>query len=284
MKKSILIFILLCIPVSVSANQLTLLENDEIVEQIQREYFEQTYIDPIFIDERKMTNFINKLNEKITKQPVDASFDKNGEIIEGKLGIKLNKDKMKKLLLHYFYEKGSATIEIPTINIYPRVSGELLAEINDEKIGHYTTYYNQNNKERSHNIFLSAVAINHHVIFPDETFSFNQVVGERTIDKGYQRAPVIVKGELSEDIGGGICQVSSTLFNAVNLRGIQMIERYSHSREVPYVPPGKDAAVSWWGPDFAFKNNYSHPILIKATAKNGVLEIIIYSAGDAYTK
>src|SRR5699024_8549970 len=103
-----------------------------------------------------------------------------------------------------------------------------------------------------------------------ETFSFNNVVGKRTKEKGYKKAPVIVKGELAEDIGGGICQVSSTLFNAVNLQGIEIVERYSHSREVPYVPPGKDATVSWWGPDFVFKNRYSHPVLIRAIVEKGI--------------
>src|SRR5699024_7644450 len=106
--------------------------------------------------------------------------------------------------------------------------------------GSYVTYFKETNKERSHNIRLSTEAINNHVVFPNDEFSFNEVVGERTKEKGYMKAPVIVKGELSEDIGGGICQVSSTLFNAVDLKGIQTVERYSHSRSVPYVPQGQD--------------------------------------------
>ncbi|MNG07089.1 VanW like protein [compost metagenome] len=92
------------------------------------------------------------------------------------------------------------------------------------------------------------------------------------------RAPVIVKGEVSEGIGGGICQISSTLFNAADRAGLQIVQRYSHSRNVPYVPPGRDATVSWYGPDFVFKNRYSQPILIRAFVYGGQVSISIFSS------
>src|SRR5699024_4552430 len=152
----------------------------------------------------------------VSKSPIDASFDENGAIVEEIPGIRLDREEFLTSFLKYFYGGKSTTIEIPKLIYYPRVSSELLAEISVNRIGHYTTYYDENNVERSHNILLSTLAINNHVIFPGEEFSFNQVVGERTKEKGYQKAPVIVKGELAEDIGGGICQVSSTLFNAVH--------------------------------------------------------------------
>lgn len=140
------------------------------------------------------------------------------------------------------------------------------------------TYFNSSNKSRSHNISLSAKAIDNHVVFPNETFSFNQVVGMRTRNKGYKSAPIIVKGELSEGVGGGICQVSSTLFNAVDRAGLQIVQRYSHTRSVPYVPPGRDATVSWGGPDFRFQNQYNQPILIRAKRYGGSMIITLYSS------
>jgi vancomycin resistance protein YoaR len=91
-------------------------------------------------------------------------------------------------------------------------------------------------------------------------------------------ARVIVKGEFSEGIGGGICQVSSTLFNAIDNAGLQTIQRYSHTRSVPYVPSGRDATVSWYGPDFSFKNKYNQPILIRATIQGGMVSIMVYSS------
>src|SRR5699024_7653685 len=146
---------------------------------------------------------------------------------------------------HFFqaYHRGtSAVLPLPKKTIYPRVDGELLSTM-QEKQHEYTTYYKKSNKERSRNIKLAAEAIDSHVIFPGESFSFNQVVGKRTEEKGYMRAPVIVEGESTEDIGGVICQVSSTLYNAVDIQDVTIIERYSHSRPVPYVPPGRDASV-----------------------------------------
>ena len=131
---------------------------------------------------------------------------------------------------------------------------------------------------------LAVKAIDNVVVFPGESFSFNKVVGKRTASKGYMRAPVIVKGELAEDIGGGICQVSSTLFNAVDHTGVQIVERFSHSRKVPYVPPGRDATVSWYGPDFVFKNNLNQPILIKAKISNGNVLVRIYSSESVMSK
>ena len=164
------------------------------------------------------------------------------------------------------------------LTIYPKVDSELLADIRVKKIGQYVTYFNTHNLNRSHNLSLAVKAINNHVVFPGEIFSFNQIVGMRTSDKGYMRAPVIVRGELSEGIGGGICQVSSTLYNAIDRVGMQIVERYSYSRSVPYIPPGRDATVSWYGPDFRFKNTYNQPILIRANTKEGRLIIKIYSS------
>ncbi|WP_235715677.1 VanW family protein [Alkalihalobacillus hemicellulosilyticus] len=122
--------------------------------------------------------------------------------------------------------------------------------------------------------------MNNYVVFPGETFSFNHVVGKRTIERGYLPAPIIIRGELSEGVGGGICQVSSTLYNAVDYAHMKIIERYSHSKRVPYVPPGRDATVSWYGPDFTFQNNYNQPILIRSFIYGGQLTISLFSSDD----
>ncbi|GEN30606.1 vancomycin resistance protein YoaR [Cerasibacillus quisquiliarum] len=233
-----------------------------------------------FIDMALLKQVISRVQEQVTKEAKNAYFNENNIIMPGTNGQTLDIDRFISTFKKHFYSKEEAQINIPMKTVFPRVDEELLAEISEKELTSYVTYYDVGHKERTHNIELATNAINNYVLFPDEEFSFNEIVGERTKERGYKKAPVIVKGELSEGIGGGICQVSSTLFNAVNLKGIEIIERYSHSREVPYVPPGQDAMVSWWGPDFVFKNKYRHPILIRAQATNGKLRIQIYSTSS----
>jgi len=135
-------------------------------------------------------------------------------------------------------------------------------------IGEYSTIYKgtadklENN--RQHNLELAASIINSKVIQPGEEFSFNNAVGMRTIEGGFKVAPVIVRGEYTSGIGGGICQVATTLFNAAELAGLKITERHKHSILADYVPRGKCATVSWGTRDFRFINSTKHPIVIRA--------------------
>ncbi|MGM8364322.1 VanW family protein [Virgibacillus sp. W0181] len=267
-------------PLSVSET-LTVKDNGEPVEVLEREDYAMPLQEGIFINDSKLNVLMEKIDQATYKKPVNATISENNNIIEEKAGSRLDKKAFSRIMYHFYYTGAPSHVDIPKKTVYPRIDSELLSEIHDKKIGEYETHFKESNRERSHNIDLSAKAINNHVVFPGEKFSFNKIVGKRTEEKGYKKAPVIVEGELAEDIGGGICQVSSTLFNAVNLDGIEIVERYSHSRSVPYVPPGKDATVSWWGPDFVFQNKYDHAVLIRAHAKNGKMKIRIYSSASA---
>ncbi len=261
-----------------ASTPLTITNDQKPVGELLRSDFSLTYVDRLFVNDQKLELEMDVLGEKIYKKPVNAKLDDDGNIVKEKPGTRLDRIKFRQLFQDYFYGGSREEISLPRQKVYPRVDSELLAEIREKEIGSYITYFKENNKERSHNIVLAAEAINNNVVFPGERFSFNNIVGKRTKERGYKRAPVIVKGELAEDIGGGICQVSSTLYNAVELKGVQIIERYSHSRSVPYVPPGRDATVSWYGPDFVFKNNYRQPILIRASADEGKMIIRILSS------
>ncbi|GAA0420223.1 MULTISPECIES: VanW family protein [Virgibacillus] len=248
------------------------------LEKVEVDQYALNQIDPLFIDENKLHQLVDDLKKKIYKAPKNATIAKSGNIILEKPGITIDEDQFYIQFKKTFYDDKADGFHIPVEKVYPRVDKALLENIRTKELGNYVTFYKKGNEERSHNIALAAEAIDNHVVFPGEMFSFNKVVGERTKSRGYKRAPVIVKGELSEDIGGGICQVSSTLFNAVDLKGIQIVERYAHSRSVPYVPPGRDATVSWWGPDFSFKNMYNEPVLIRAHASNGKMLVRITSS------
>lgn len=229
-------------------------------------------------DTEKLKKLMDEIDQRVTKIPKDAMIDMNGNIIPGQVGHSLDRKAFMEKFFSYYYNNRLSELEIPLLSIYPRIDSELLGTIRSQKIGEYVTYFNANNRERNNNIHLAAKAINNYVLFPDEKFSFNKVVGERTVGKGYMPATVIVRGKFSEGFGGGICQVSSTLFNAVDNAGMKVVKRYSHSIEVSYVPPKRDATVSWNGPDFIFKNEYNQPVLILAKTLENKLTIELYSS------
>lgn len=153
-----------------------------------------------------------------------------------------------------------------------------LTEDEEKKINHvlakYTTeFYPDPN--RSRNIELAAQAISGHVVRPGESFSFNQTTGERTHEKGYVDAPVFVDGKLVPDAGGGVCQVSTTLFNAVLLSGLKVTNRANHFGPVNYAPLGRDATVSYGSIDFSFTNNLKNPVYIFTVYEAGRISVYI---------
>lgn len=230
------------------------------------------------IDTEKFNTLMDQIDQQLIINPKNAIIDINGNIIPEQVGYRLDRKVFTEKILSAYFDNNSTELEVPLQAIYPGIDSELLGNIRAEKIGEYITFFNSHNKERNNNILLAAKAIDNYVLFPGEMFSFNKVVGERTAGKGYMPATVIVKGEFSEDFGGGICQVSSTLFNAVDNAGLNVVKRYSHSREVSYVPPKRDATVSWNGPDLIFKNEYNQPILILAKTLENKIKIELYSS------
>lgn len=252
----------------------------EPVAEVHRTDFSISWFGYPILNDTMLETLNNQLARQVTKQPVNAGLDDYGRIIPEEVGYSLNQRKFKEQFTNSFFDTNSSKILVPTLPVHPKVDSEIIANIRTRLIGHYITYFNSGNMERSHNIALASEAINNHVVFPGETFSFNKVVGKRTASRGYQPAPIIVRGELSEGIGGGICQVSSTLYNAADRSGMKILERYSHSKQVPYVPPGRDATVSWYGPDFTFKNRYNQPILIRAKSYYGKMVVMIYSSEE----
>lgn len=259
---------------------LSIEDNGQSISRVSRMDYQLPFPGLPMVDSERFIHLLETLDRQTYIPPANAYIDDSGRIVAEKPGRILHRKAFIDIFYTYFYNEGPARIEVPMLPVYPRVDRDLLSHIRVKMIGQYVTYFNPNNTSRSHNIQLAAEALDNTVVFPKEVFSFNRAVGKRTAAKGYMRAPVIVKGELSEDIGGGICQVSSTLFNAVDRAGVKVLERYSHSKKVPYVPPGRDATVSWYGPDFTFKNRYSSPLLIRAKALNGQMVVRVYSSDE----
>lgn len=144
-----------------------------------------------------------------------------------------------------------------------------------QTLAKYTTIYDAGNKNRSHNVALAAKTINGTILLPGETFSYNEVLGNPNKANGYKLATAYSGGKVVDSYGGGVCQVSSTLYNSVLYSNLEIVERYNHSYIVSYVPAGRDATVSYGGKDFKFKNSRNYPIKIVASAKNGVVSISI---------
>ncbi len=156
------------------------------------------------------------------------------------------------------------------VQLDPAVTFRHYQRINRE-IGAYRTWIGAGNGGRATNIHLATASLNNYVLMPGELFSFNRANGPRTFERGYRLAPVV--GGMG--IGGGVCQVSSTLYNAVLEAGLEVVERYPHSVPVYYVPPGRDATVSDYL-DFKFRNNTDHLIMIKTSNWSGSVDIRIF--------
>ncbi len=148
-------------------------------------------------------------------------------------------------------------IFVKDLNIFPDI------------LSTFSTNY-VNNPNRTINLMIASEKINGTVIMPGETFSFNQVVGERTIAGGYKNAAIFVNGEVEDGLAGGICQISSTLYDAVIGANLEITERHNHSKLTSYLSGGKDATVVWGRYDFQFKNNREYPIKVEMSVQNGV--------------
>lgn len=172
--------------------------------------------------------------------------------------------------------KNGETITLNVAEVKPEVTAEdLWAQLFNYTLGSFSSKYNASNKNRSHNVMLAAQKINGLILAPGEVFSYNNVLGPRTVERGFKEAPVYANGESVMGIGGGICQVSSTLYSAVLYSDLDVVERRNHSMTVDYVPNGQDATVSYGTIDFKFKNSTDKPIRISAVASDGNVTVSI---------
>ena len=222
---------------------------------------------------------IEEIKNEIYKEPQDAYVSKNSETGKVEVHTHVNGvdfavsiDKAKEILAE---DKQEYTIPLK-ITIPNKTIADLGEEAFPDELATYSTRYDPTNKNRSNNITISTEKINGTIIMPGETFSYNQTVGKRTIAEGYKEAGAYSGGKVVQDVGGGICQTSSTLYNATLLANLEIVDRSNHQFLTSYVDAGRDATVAWGAIDFQFKNTRTYPIKIEATAKNGVCKMSIY--------
>lgn len=207
-----------------------------------------------------------------------SGYDKDSgkfTFTEGSNGVVIDQDKLAEDIVEAIRNKDyKAVIEAAVKEVSPDMTAAQLQE-KYKTIGTYTTKTTAN-KDRNENIRLACNALNGTIVNPGQEFSFNNTTGARTLEKGYKPATAYLNGEIVQEPGGGVCQVSSTLYNAVVFAGLTSTERHAHSYEPSYVTPGEDATVSFGGPDFKFVNNSGYPVAVKTSFGDQVLTISIY--------
>ena len=224
-------------------------------------------VDPDKID-------INKIHEEIYSEPQNAYIlHEPFELSIGSLGtdFAITIEEAQNLLNE---EKDEYIIPLkmtpPEIGV-----DDLGDDVFAHNLGTFISYYKESNVNRSTNVKLATNKINNVILLPGEEFSYNKVVGERTFANGFKEASVYTSSGVVNGLGGGICQVSSTLYNSVLRANLEIVERKNHRYAVSYVPLGTDATVAYGSIDFRFKNNRKYPIKVIASSSNGVCTVSI---------
>ena len=220
---------------------------------------------------------VAKIRSEIYTEAQDAAYINNSgafEVTAEKVGIDFDLENAEKIASAIKDEGVQFTIDL--IITKPQVTTEqVLKDLFKEELAVFTSYYKTSEVQRTENVRLSAEFINGTILMPGQEFSYNTVVGERSLDRGFQVAKVYQSGKVVDGLGGGICQTSSTLYNAVLEADLEIVERRNHSLPVSYVKLGRDATVVYGTTDFRFKNNQKTPIKIEAKASGGVLTVKI---------
>lgn len=218
---------------------------------------------------------IDKIHNEIYKEPVNAYYTTNPYVVyphENGVDFKISVDEAKAMLNEVKDE-----YEIPLKYTAPSVTTNMIGtEAFPDLLAKFSTNYNARDTDRTTNLRLAAEKINGTVLMPGETFSYNTVVGERTIAAGYKEAAMYQNGEVVDGLGGGICQISTTLYNAVLYSNLEIVERRNHQFVPSYAKAGRDATVVYGSIDFKFKNSRNYPVKILCTVSGGVAKCEIY--------
>lgn len=236
-------------------------------------------VEPIYkFDEVKARAYLTDLAKQVDTPGNDARLViENGtiNIIPSKDGDRIDIDATINLLKQQIKE--SKFTELSLVHTSEKTMKVTDADIKPltTVLGSYTTYFDPSNHSRTNNIEIASNKISGTLLQPGEVFSFNNVVGERTAEAGFDDAPVMIDGKLVPGIGGGICQVSSTIFNTALLSGMEIIERTPHFEPVSYIPAGLDATVAYGYLDFQFRNPYNNAVYVLSVMNGNELTIYI---------
>lgn len=227
----------------------------------------QTIANPLYIPAMNASPTVNNQGQVVVQPAKD--------------GLRVEIDQLINQLLELINNNNRLSVELAVTKIKPELSTEEVTKWNiKEMVAQYTTRFNSALNGRTQNIKIAADVLDGLVVAPGEIISFNDVVGPREVDRGYQNAGIIVGNTLTEGIGGGICQVVTTLYNAVLLADLDIVQRGNHNIPISYAPIGLDAAVSYGSLDLKFKNNTGSHMLIKTSVEGNYITVKIYGNNE----
>ena len=244
--------------------------SDEVTDKIRTMDF--TPIEVEVSTQKQAAVDMDKISEEAQTEPQNATVDKKDgkTILPSVDGVSFDLAKAKEIV----GDGSEQTYEIPITFTPAEITAEQLAEVLfSDTLASTSTNLNSGNRPRTNNVRLACEHINGTILNPGDEFSYNGTVGERTPARGFQSAGAYSNGQVIDEVGGGVCQPSSTLYMAVLRADLEVVERHNHSLTVSYTPLGQDATVSWGGPDFRFKNNTKYPIKILASQSGGSMYI-----------
>ena len=222
---------------------------------------------------------VDKIHSEIYQEAQDAYYTKEPFTVYPEVeGIDFDVEKAKEMIASEV--KDEYVIEL--IITKPKVTLEDIGtEAFPDRLSTFSTRYDASDKDRTTNLVIACRKLNGKVIMPGETFSYNETLGPRTYAAGYRNGKIYSNGQVVDGLGGGICQISSTLYNAALMSDMEIVERRNHQFVTSYVDKGRDATVVYGATDFRFKNTRTYPIRLVASATGGVATVSVYGIKEA---
>ena len=235
---------------------------------------------PLTFDNTTARRMLHKLFAFVEVPVRDATVRISGgavTVVPSRSGIELDMPRLLGDMDAVVASNGLRVVYVALRVVQPALTTADVQEMGLSALGsQFSTFFDPSNIARATNIAQAAKIVDGTIVRPGEVFSLNAVLGPRTVNRGFDYAPVIAgDGVLRLGVGGGICQYATTLFNAVFFAGLPVVERHAHSLYIDHYPIGRDATVAWGGPDFKFKNDTGRPLMIRSWTSNGVLTVVV---------
>lgn len=241
----------------------------------------------VVVDQARFDSWLKEVAARIERPPKDAEIQVGArgevEIVPAQVGYRLQAEGVLERVARAVFDPRARAVRLSVSHIQPAVTTADARAIGVRRmIASFTTRFDPSDVNRTANIHIAADALDGLLLAPGELFSFNRHVGPRVEAAGYKEAPVIIDGELVPDIGGGVCQVSTTLYSAVLLAGLKVDTRVPHSIPASYVPLGLDATVAYDYIDFRFRNNTAGHVLVKSWVEGDRVTVALFGDGPQF--